>query len=332
MPLLPIIIGIGAGLTALGLFGYAIYRTCFANNGNQGGGYVDLTPMYEALQANAHLAPNPQQVANWVNSPGGQVINNRVLGAPSHNNVLNFSNHLHTTLAQNNLWTWHPVACTFTGAELLDGVENSGECRIPAEALKTLFSSPAPYGYQLNAADFVVSTYAGAHGAGFIADHANTVLGLEANTWRANGNRVGFYNWMNHKTVRYTAPDHVTRYYDPSYSTAEGGLGFYPNEPAMAVAQIAGDIQFNAATFVGKHVFGVTKTDDANTPHKGFYIAVARDPINGNLPTSQQFNANQDAYKVAFVGPFNATTSNSANDFGFNNANDYLAGINNLPN
>ena len=332
LPVVAIVVGIGLGLTALGIFGVALYR-CLrpAQGGVVGGHAVPAAPLYGALTANAALVPSAQQLANWVNSPGGITINGRVLGVLNHANVLAYSNHLHTTLANGNHWDWHPIPCMFTGDELLDGGEDSGECRIPAEALRTLLSARAPFGFQHPVGNFAVVTYAGASGAGFIATHTNTVLGLEANTWRSNRTRVGFYNWMNHKTLRYTDPLHVTRYYDPSYATSQAGAGFYPNEPAMAVAQMAGDVNFNAATFGGKHIFGVMKTDDANTVHRGLYIACARDPVTGNLATTVQNNANPGNYKVAYVGPFNTNVSDSAHDFGFDNTHDYLNGINNLP-
>ena len=332
MPVVAIIVGIGVGLTALGIFGAALYR-CLRPGPNAGGPIgapVHQPPLYEALRANAALVPTAQQLANWVNSPGGTTINARVLGVLNHVNVLAYSNHLHTTLGNHNFWAWNPIACMFTGDALLDGVETSGECRIPAEALATLLSARVPFGFAHPAAGFAVLTYAGANGHGFIATHTNTVLGLESNTWRSNGAAVGFYNWMNHKTLRYTDPLGVTRYYDPSYATSQAGAGFYANQPAMAVAQLAGTIVFNAAVFGGKHIFGVMKTDDTNNVHRGFYIACARDPANGNLATTVQFNANPDTYKVAYVGPFNTNVSDAAHDFNFDITNDYLNGINNL--
>ncbi|MCJ9429038.1 hypothetical protein [Kordiimonas marina] len=319
MPILTIILGIGAGLTALGIFGTAIY-CCFFQNAPE----EDDRGVYRCLDGDPNFAPGVQQIADWANSPGGLTINNQVLGVLNHGNVLAFSNRFHTTLAQNNLWTWSPVD-RGNYYDLLDGVLDRGECNLPAHALRGLLRFAMPYGFNQAENNFAVNEYTGTYHQGFIATHTNQVMGLSANTWRPNGTAAGFYNWENHKTLVYN-----NQYYDPSYGTSQGGLGYYANEADMAVAQIRGSVNFNQDQFVGIYVLGVLKTDDAAPlAHKGFYVACARSTIDGHLAVdADEYNGNQAGFTVAYIGPYSPGVNGTANNnFNFDNTVDYLNGV-----
>lgn len=325
IPLIPIIVGIGAGLTGLSLLGAAIYCCCFRR------APVDDRGIYRCLNGDRAFAANVQQVANWINSPGGRTINGQVLGGLNHGNVLAFSNRFHDTLAHHDLWTWNPFIpgeWEGHGCRVADGDINAGECAMLAQALFVLLTYPNPYGFNEDAGNFEVRQYHGANNHGFIVRHQNAPFHLDANIYNVGGHRVDYYLWSNHKTLRYNG-----RFYDPSYGTSQGGQGFYANEDAMATAQIQGDIDFGEDQFQGEVlVDSVVMTDNtAPVALKGFYIAVVRSIVDGHLAAdADELMANMANFRKAYIGPFNpaGARGNTGNQFGFDNTIDYLHGIN----
>lgn len=325
MPLLPILLGVGGGLTALGLFGFAIWYCCFR------GAPEDDRPLYGVLCADRNHDPSGQQVANWANSPGGQIINNQVLGGLNHGNVLAFSNRVHAVLAgPPGLWTWNallPGEWEANGCQLLDGVRDEGECAMPAQALFVLLTYPNPYGFNQAADNFEIRQYHGARNNGFIAAHANTPFNLAPNNYGADGVARNYYIWSNHKTLRYNG-----RYYDPSYSTTQGGPGYYDNEADMAVAQIYGEIQQGDNQFPNNIlVEQIVMTDNAAPALlKGFYITVWRSIADNHMAAdADELLGNLAGFRATYVGPFNpaGVGGNTGNSFGFDNTHNYLNGF-----
>ena len=312
---------IAVGAAAIGLFGYVIWR-CFLRPA------PDPRGVYERLEANGNYVPTNAQALAWPATPGGLAVNNNNLGVLGHNTMLAFSNRLHATMANGNRWEWQgssPDGSEAEAARLMDGAVDRGQCLVLARALKILLTYGAPYGYNQAANQFDISIYPGQYNQGFISTHQNTPLGLDPNIYNpGNGNTVNFQLWANHQTVEYN-----NRFYDPSYATTQGGLGFYNAEATMAQAQIHSSIDFQANQFPNNFVIDIVKTDN-NAPNllKGFYIQCSRNLADNHLAAN--FAEMQGGgFTNVWIGPFNpgGNGGNVGNNFGFDATVDYLNGV-----
>jgi hypothetical protein len=280
---------------------------------------VDNRGLYERVIAGAQ--PTPPQVLAWPGSPGGQAMTAFNFVALNNANILQVTHDWHNVLNA-GVWTWNPsigASSIQAACELLQGARPAGQCAVPAKAMELLLTTANPYGLMLAAGFFSTVSYSGATGNGFISAHPpGGVLNLLPNIYTpATGNAAAFYLWDNHQVVLYN-----NEYFDPSYDTS------YPNLPAMAQAQIARSVPFQAGTFAGLYVLDVVITDDSAPPaNKGFYIQAF---YNGAQLAPNFAAMQQGGYRSVFIGPFNLTpaTGAVANNFNFDPTVDYLNGVN----
>lgn len=92
----------GGGLVISAL-GYALYRAMFPTPINNVYSYI------RDNQPNGMVLRTFYNAPNWLGTAGGMTINNQVLEALNHDNVLAFSNRFHNILVNHNLWTWDPA-------------------------------------------------------------------------------------------------------------------------------------------------------------------------------------------------------------------------------